>query len=151
MIEIVQIQNIEEEQVESLINLWRDSVIATHHFLPNEEIQKLTPFVQQALISTDILLISISSGEITGFIGIQDQKIEMLFVSPYFLRKGIGKHLVTKAINEYKAIFVDVNEQNIEAYNFYKSMGFFTFARLEQDDFGNPYPILQMQLASSKM
>lgn len=150
MIEIVKVENIEEKQIEQLINLWKDSVIATHHFLPAEEIYKLTPFVAQALASIETLLLCYSSNEITGFIGIQDRKIEMLFVSPHHFRNGIGKHLISLAINEYQAIFVDVNEENTEAYNFYKSIGFSTFARLELDDFGNPYPILQMQLASKK-
>jgi putative acetyltransferase len=38
-----------------------------------------------------------------------------------------------------------VNEDNLEAKNFYEHMGFKVYRRNELDDQGNPYPVLYMR------
>lgn len=77
--------------------------------------------------------------------GVQEQKIEMLFLHPDYFRKGIGKMLVERAFSELKVEYVDVNEQNPSATRFYERMGFKTFKRNECDSEGNPFPILEMK------
>lgn len=81
----------------------------------------------------------------TAFIGIQDEKIEMLFVSPRHLRKGIGKRLVDMAVRNHGTVFVDVNEQNPAARAFYEKLGFVESGRAETDGQGNPFPIIEMR------
>ena len=39
-----------------------------------------------------------------------------------------------------------VNEQNPQAVEFYRHMGFQTFRRTEHDEEGGPYPLLYMRL-----
>ena len=70
----------------------------------------------------------------------------MLFLSSSCIGKGIGKELIDIAINEYDAVYVDVNEQNERAEGFYRHMGFRTFRRDETDEQGNPFPVLRMKL-----
>ena len=82
---------------------------------------------------------------LVGFIGIFNHKIEMLFLSPDYIRKKLGMKLLKFAINELKADKVDVNEQNLNAVSFYQKFGFTVFERSELDDQGNPYPILRMK------
>jgi putative acetyltransferase len=82
-----------------------------------------------------------------GFIGIQDNKIEMLFVEPAAMGKGIGKSLVAYAIQTLNVRYVDVNEQNPQALGFYEHMGFQVFERSALDEQGNPFPILHMKLS----
>ena len=78
--------------------------------------------------------------------GLQEQKIEMLFVSPEYFGKGIGRRLVDLAVDEYGAVYVDVNEQNPKAAGFYRHVGFAVFRRDEVDGQGNAFPILRMKL-----
>ena len=59
---------------------------------------------------------------------------------------GIGKKLVTYAINHLQVTKVDVNEQNIQAVGFYKYIGFNVYKRSDLDGEGKEYPILHMQL-----
>ena len=80
-----------------------------------------------------------------GFMGVQECKIEMLFLHPGYFRKGIGRMLVQKAFSEQDVQYVDVNEQNPSAVQFYWRMGFRTFRRDATDDLGNPFPILRMK------
>lgn len=77
--------------------------------------------------------------------GIEGRKLEMLFISPEEMGKGIGRQLILWAMENYAVNEVDVNEQNPQARGFYEHMGFHVFERSETDGQGNPYPILHMR------
>ena len=138
-----------KELIEQLISLWEESVIASHHFLNKQDIEKLIPFVRIGINSIDKLIVKYEVDTPTAFMGIEGNKIEMLFVSSNYFRNGIGKELMNYAINNLNIKFVDVNEQNPNAFEFYEYMGFRTFERSELDDQGNPFPILKMKLHST--
>lgn len=77
--------------------------------------------------------------------GVQERKIEMLFLHPDYFRKGLGKIFVERAFRDLNVEYVDVNEQNPDAIKFYERMGFRTFRRDATDDQGNPFPVLRMK------
>lgn len=129
----------------SLTTLWEASVHATHHFLQETDIKNLKPYVLEGLTNIQHLYVVFHADTPTAFIGIQNEKIEMLFVSPLYLRKGIGRLLVDTAIKNHHAIFVDVNEQNPDARAFYEKLGFVKFDRKEVDSQGNPFPIIELR------
>lgn len=131
--------------LDRLTALWEVSVRATHRFLREEDIEKLKPYVIGGLANIRHLYIVFDTDAPVAFIGIQDEKIEMLFVSPRHLRNGIGKQLVDIAVKNHQAIFVDVNEQNHEARAFYEKLGFVEFGRMEMDAQGNPFPIIELR------
>ena len=118
---------------------------ATHHFLREADIRNLKPYVTEGLAGIRHLYVAADAAAPTAFIGIQDEKIEMLFVSPLYLRKGIGKQLVDMAVKNHQAVFVDVNEQNPGARAFYGKLGFVEFDRMETDSQGNPFPIIALR------
>lgn len=130
--------------IDALTTLWEASVRATHHFLTEEDIQKITPFVKKGLSAVETLVIAYDNHRPVAFMGIDTDKIEMLFVSPGCLGKGIGKKLVELGITQYGVRYVDVNEQNPQAAGFYRHIGFEVFERTELDEQGNPFPILKM-------
>lgn len=78
--------------------------------------------------------------------GIENKKIEMLFLSPDTRGKGFGKMLVQYGIENYSAAEVTVNEQNPKAKGFYEHLGFKTYRTSATDEQGNPYPIAWMKL-----
>ena len=136
------------ERTEALIHVltevWNASVHASHHFLTEEDIRRLTPFVGEAIQAIETLLVLHQGKAPIAFMGIEGQKIEMLFVSPTHFGCGFGKQLINVAIKDYHALYVDVNEQNPQAEGFYRHLGFHTFERTETDEQGNPFPILKM-------
>ncbi|AIQ50709.1 acetyltransferase [Paenibacillus sp. FSL R7-0331] len=136
-----------ESLLQKLLNIWETSVQSTHLFLSEKDIAALRPLVLQGLRGIDqLLLYTADSKEPLGFMGVQDHKIEMLFVSPGAMGQGIGKKLVTHAIEHLNVQSVDVNEQNPQAHGFYEHMGFYVTDRSELDEQGNPFPILHMKL-----
>ena len=79
-----------------------------------------------------------------AFMGINDQKLEMLFIKNNERKKGYGKLLLNYGIKKYQVNELTVNEQNEDAKLFYEHLGFKTYKRSEIDEEGNPYPILYM-------
>lgn len=131
---------------DALTALWEASVRATHHFLTEEDIRKLVPFVREGLSGIGILAVACDGDTPVAFMGIEGDKIEMLFVAPACFGKGIGRELVELAITQYGVRYVDVNEQNPQAAGFYRHIGFREYERTETDEQGNPFPVLKMKL-----
>lgn len=130
-----------------LLEIWEDSVRATHHFLSNTEINQIKEYVPQALTGVKHLIIAENEiGTPVAFMGTQDRRLEMLFISSEERRKGIGKQLLQHGIENYEIKEVTVNEQNPQAVGFYEHMGFETYKRTDHDEEGNPYPLLYMKL-----
>ena len=86
-------------------------------------------------------------GEPVAFMGIDSNRLEMLFLSPEVRGKGLGKQLLQYGIETYNIQELTVNEQNPQAVGFYEHMGFQTYKRTEYDEEGNPYPLLYMRLS----
>ena len=140
-----------EERAENLINqlleVWEDSVKATHTFLSNEEIEKIKEYVPQALIGISHLIIETDeNGNPIAFMGIEGNKLEMLFIKNSERGKGIGKQLLNYGIENYSVNDLAVNEDNPQAKGFYEHMGFKVYKRNELDEQGNHYPVLYMRL-----
>lgn len=132
--------------IKTLVDLWEKSVRATHDFLTDGEINEIKRFVPTALNSVENLAVVEENETIVAFTGVEKQKIEMLFGSPRYRGRGIGKKLVEYAVKNFSARTVTVNEQNPQAIGFYERLGFFVYERTERDEQGNPYPILYMKI-----
>ncbi|WP_279462927.1 acetyltransferase [Aeromonas veronii] len=132
----------------ALIDLWEASVRATHHFLPEAEILALKPLILEHYFDAVTLhRARTEEGQITGFSGVYEGKLEMLFVAPEARGSGVGRLLVAHAITQGGTTRVDVNEQNEQAVGFYLKMGFTVTGRSPLDGQGKPYPLLHMALA----
>ena len=134
------------ERVESWVRLWEESVRATHHFLHEEDMDALRPLVAEGLREIETLQVVYRGDEPVAFMGVAQRKIEMLFVRPTCFGGGLGGRLVRMAIDRYRVVCVDVNEQNPQAAGFYRHLGFRTVGRIETDAQGNPFPILKLAL-----
>lgn len=139
-----------DSQIEALARLWEASVRATHHFLTEEDIRFFRLMVAGGIHSMACLYVirehrsENSPAEYTAFMGIGDDKIEMLFVDPRYRGHGLGRRLVEFAVRECGVRRVDANEQNTQAVGFYRRMGFGIESRDGTDPAGKPYPVLHL-------
>jgi len=130
-----------------LLKIWEASVRATHHFLSDTEIIKIKEYVPLALSEVEHLIIAENeSNKAIAFMGTENERLEMLFLSPEERSKGIGKRLIQYGIENYEICEVTVNEQNPQAVGFYKHLGFKAYKRTDCDEQGNMYPLLYMKL-----
>lgn len=140
------IDRIDPSEYVDVVTLWEISVRETHDFLKEEDISFFKPLIlNNYLNAVELRCIRGESGEIYGFSGVSEGNLEMLFVHPDQMGKGIGKELLSFAIEHQQVTQVDVNEQNPHAKEFYLKNGFMVVGRSELDGTGKPYPIVHMR------
>ncbi len=131
---------------ESLFGIWENSVRSTHLFLNEQQINEIAQYVPTAIENVKHLIVAFINEQPVGFIGVEEKRIEMLFIDTKQQGQGIGKQLIEYVIKKYQVNEVCVNEQNPKAKGFYEYMGFQVYKRTELDEQGNPYPLLYMKL-----
>lgn len=132
---------------EQLIEVWKKSVRATHLFLSDNEIKDIKKYVPQAINGiAHLIVVENESKYPVAFMGIKEQTLEMLFITPEERGKGLGKQLILYGIENYSIKELAVNEQNPLAKGFYEHMGFQVYKRTDHDEQGKPYPLLYMKL-----
>ena len=135
--------------IEALTAVWEHSARATHHFLSEPELLRIRAYIPQAVGGVAQLVAAENqAGEPVGFMGVENGRLEMLFLAPEARGCGLGGRLLRCGIEQYGVWEVTVNEQNPQAVDFYAHFGFRTYRRTERDEEGGPYPLLYMRLPS---
>lgn len=143
---IIETQKRTDTLITQLLEIWEASVRATHLFLSDSEITSIKHYVPQALLEVShLIVVQNDDGLPVGFMGINGHMLEMLFLYPDVRGNGLGKELLSHGIRTYAVSELAVNEQNPLAKGFYEHMGFHVVKRTEQDEQGNPYPLLYMK------
>ena len=136
---IIEVKNRTTILINNLLEVWEDSVKATHMFLSSEQIKEIKEYVPQALKEVSHLVI----------IENEDRK-KALATSDLYKNtergKGLGKQLLNYGIEKYNVDELVVNEQNPNSRGFYEHLGFKVYKRSKIDEQGNPFPILYMKL-----
>lgn len=130
-----------------LLNIWLRSVRATHHFLQESDIEALLPQLRDSYLPAVELWVAVNTDDCPlGFIGLNENHVEMLFIDPDLQGKGIGRALLDHARSSRGQMSVDVNEQNPEAVGFYLHYGFVQTGRSPLDGEGRAFPLLHLSL-----
>ncbi len=143
------VEAVSREDYGEIIEVWEESVRASHNFISEDEINFYRTVIKDAYLA-QVSLYCIREGmRITSFIGIKGDSLEMLFVRPGYFRRGYGRRLLSWAVKYMGVSRVDVNEENKGAVEFYRKMGFTVVRRSPVDNEGKPHPILHMELIKS--
>ena len=139
---IVEIEKRTSILIKQLLKIWESSVRETHLFLYDNEIKRIADYVPLALNNINhLVIVEDDNYQPVAFMGIEKERLEMLFVAPHEIKKGLGKSLIQFGIKNYQ-----LKEQNPQAKGFYEHLGFHVYKRTETDEQGNPYPLLYMKL-----
>ena len=99
---ILEVAEITPSLTEQLIAVWEKSVKATHLFLSENEVEEIKEYIPQALNGVVHLIIAENeSGSPAAFMGIEEQKLEMLFIAPEERGKGLGRKLLQYGMENY--------------------------------------------------
>jgi putative acetyltransferase len=146
------IRNANAADCEALFDIWLRSVRATHTFLAEDDIAGMMPLVREYLATgeDEFWVLSDDGDTPVGFMTLNGNKMEALFLDPSIHRRGGGGQLVRHAQSLKGELTVDVNEQNSGACRFYEACGFKVEGRSELDSTGRPFPLLHLRLAAAK-
>ena len=143
----MEIRRATEDDFAAMTDVWHSAVKATHGFLGESEIEgyrgrlatEFFPATEEIWVATD------DDGAITGFIGMDDDEVGMLFVDAGHHGQGIGTALIDLVAEGRPTLEVEVNEQASQALGFYEGVGFERVSRSPVDSDGNPFPLLRMR------
>lgn len=128
---------------ETLVEIWRLSVRHTHDFLAKEDFEEIHRKLGTVYLPSVRVSVACADDRPVGFIGMSGRHVEMLFVAPSFMGRGLGRALL-EHVEGAGPLTVDVNEQNTKAVEFYLHYGFVRRGRSEMDGDGRPYPLLHL-------
>lgn len=130
-----------------VLALWEASVRATHRFLAEADIAALKPLLLREYFDlVELWCLRGPTGKILAFMGTAGECLEMLFVHPEHMGRGLGGRLARHAMTRLGVREVDVNEQNPSALGFYQHLGFEVAGRSALDGQGKPFPLLHLRL-----
>ncbi|AKF36169.1 TPA: N-acetyltransferase [Yersinia enterocolitica] len=119
------------DDIDAVMQLWLTSTIAAHPFIAEQYWHESAPLVRNTYLPaarTWVYLHSKTIGDenpIAGFISIlEEQLVGALFVAQPFHGQGIAKALMEHVQQHYRALTLEVYQQNQRAYHFYRKQGF---------------------------
>ena len=135
------------DDVPRALEIWRDAVDATHRFLAPEDRAEIDRMVAAWLPTVALWMTDDDGGRPVGFLVMDGDMIDALFVDPAVHGRGYGTALLNHALELSPHATVDASEQASNALAFYEARGFVRIGRSETDPQGRPYPLICLRHA----
>ena len=134
------------EDAPRALEIWRDAVEATHGFLTPSDRAEIAAMVAEWLPTVELWMVDEDNRPV-GFLVMDGEMIDALFVDPAVHGRGYGTALLDHALKLSPHATVDASEQASNALPFYESRGFVRTGRSETDPQGRPYPLVHLKYA----
>ncbi|MCI9063698.1 MAG: GNAT family N-acetyltransferase [Clostridia bacterium] len=117
------IRKFEKNDINSIMKIWKNENIKAHKFISREYWESNYKFVKEAISDAEIYVYVIEE-KIVGFIGLDNNYIQGIFVDANNQYNGIGTSLLNKVKENRNNLSLSVYKKNINAINFYKKNDF---------------------------
>ena len=117
------IRALQRDDINRVADIWLDTNLKAHNFIPAQYWKSNFNSVKEALSQAEVYVYAYDT-EIQGFIGINDEYVEGIFVSGEMQSQGIGKILLNYAKDKRNKLLLNVYQKNARAISFYQREGF---------------------------
>ncbi len=117
------IREFEDNDIDNIMQIWKSANIKAHHFISNEYWENNYEYVKNILPNAEIYVFIVKE-EIVGFVGVNNNYIEGIFVDTNNQSNGIGTSLLNKVKESRSNLTLSVYKKNTKAINFYKENDF---------------------------
>lgn len=117
------IRELRKADINKVADIWLDTNIKAHYFIPAQYWKSNLELVKEVLPQAEVYVYE-NDKEIQGFIGLNDEYIEGIFVSDKMQSQGLGKILLDYAKGKRNKLFLNVYKKNTRAISFYQREGF---------------------------
>ena len=117
------IRELRKADIDKVADIWLDTNIRAHDFIPAQYWESNFESVKELLPRATVYVYEDDQG-IQGFIGLNDEYIEGIFVSDGMQSQGIGRLLLNYAKTKRNELRLNVYRKNTRAIAFYQREGF---------------------------
>lgn len=104
--------------------IWLEANLQAHNFIPGQYWEGQLEAVRTLLPRAELYVWQDGDGAAQGFIGLNGEHIEGLFVRPPAQSRGIGRALLDRAKDTHSRLTLNVYRKNDRAAAFYRREGF---------------------------
>lgn len=117
------IRNLQKSDINRVADIWLDTNLKAHYFIPAQYWKNNFKFVKEMLLHAEVYVYE-ADQKIQGFVGMNDEYIEGIFVSNKMQSQGIGKILLNHVKSKKSKLLLNVYQKNTQAISFYQREGF---------------------------
>ena len=117
------IRELRKADINKVAEIWLNTNIKAHDFITAQYWKSNFELVKELLLQATVYVYE-DNQEIQGFIGLNDEYIEGIFVSDEMQSKGVGKILLNYAKEKKHKLLLNVYQKNTGAISFYQREGF---------------------------
>ena len=117
------IRELQKSDIDQVADIWLDTNLKAHYFISAQYWKNNFELVKEMLSQAEVYVYE-SNGEIQGFIGLNGEYIEGIFVCDKLQSQGIGKLLLDFIKERRTGLSLNVYEKNTRAIHFYQREGF---------------------------
>lgn len=127
------IRKLQKVDINRVADIWLKTNLKTHYFISEQYWTNNYEVVKEMLPQAEVYVYE-DDKIIQGFIGINDEYIEGIFVSDEMQSRGIGKMLLDYIKDKKDRLQLKVYQKNVRAMSFYQREGF-TIQSESMDEF----------------
>ena len=117
------IRKLQKVDINRVADIWLKTNLKAHSFISEQYWISNYEFVKEMLPQAEVYVYE-DDKMIQGFIGINDEYIEGIFVSDEMQSRGIGKILLDYIKDKKDRLQLKVYQKNVRAMSFYQREGF---------------------------
>ena len=117
------IRKLQRSDINRVAEIWLDTNLKAHDFISEQYWRSNFDMVKEALLQAEVYVYE-SGEKVQGFIGLDGEYIEGIFVSDGMQSQGIGKALLDYAKSRKSELRLNVYRKNTRAIRFYQREGF---------------------------
>ena len=114
------IRELQKADIDRVADIWLDTNVTAHSFISSQYWQNNFELVKELLLQATVYVYEQHDKEIQGFIGLNEEYIEGIFVSDAMQSQGIGKMLLNYAKGKRNKLRLKVYQKNTRAISFYQ-------------------------------
>ena len=109
--------------IDRVADIWLKTNLKAHYFISNQYWKSNYELVKEMLSQSEVYVFE-ADKMIQGFVGLNDEYIEGIFVRDEMQSQGIGKLLLNFVKEKKTKLYLNVYQKNTRAIHFYQREGF---------------------------
>ena len=109
--------------IDRIADIWLKTNLKAHYFISNQYWKSNYELVKEMMSQSEVYVFE-ADKMIQGFVGLNDEYIEGIFVRDEMQSQGIGKLLLNFVKEKKTKLYLNVYQKNTRAIHFYQREGF---------------------------